>query len=622
MPNLITIDFETYYDKEYGLKKFTTEQYIRDEKFEVIGVAVKDKGVTKWFTGTHAETKAFLDSYNMHEHFVLGHNMRFDAAILSWIFDIHPLGLFDTMSMAQILHGLTESVSLANLSQLYQLGEKGTEVLDALGKRRLDFTHNDLAKYGSYCINDVELTYELFTELKDKFTAPEMKLIDLTIRMFTEPKLELNKGLLIKHLHEVKEAKEKLLATVCVEAIALPAGTDRTIVGKEVLMSNPKFAELLIQQGVNPPMKISATTGKPTYAFAKTDEEFKALLEHDNPYVQALAAARLGNKSTIEETRTENFIQIANRGKLPVPLKYSGAVVSHRWSGVDGINLQNLPRTSELRRAICAPKGYKLVASDLSNIELRLAYWFAGSTKKIQLIRDGVDLYKQSASEITGTPYNEVNKDLRYIFKVVNLSGIYGVGAQKMHSILKQGGVEKELYEVANIVKAYRMANAELVAAWNAAGVLLENIRAGKVFRIGNNGVITSVPHKGMMKPNGMMLGLPNLRKLRTERGESWAYDKLMGRTIIPEYIHPAKTFQRCIQSLARDIIAEHLIQVSKRYPVVMTVHDELVMLCKDEEVDECKAYVEKCMTTAPTWCSDLPLDCEVGVGDNYMDAK
>ncbi len=622
MPNLITLDFETYYDKEYGLKKFTTEEYIRNEKFEVIGVAVKDRGVTKWFTGTHEETKDFLNQYDFANSFALGHNMRFDAAILSWHFDIHPLGLFDTMSMAQILHGLTESVSLANLSQLYQLGEKGTEVLDALGKRRLDFTHNDLAKYGSYCINDVELTYELFTELKDKFTAPEMKLIDLTIRMYTEPKLELNKGLLIRHLHEVKEAKEKLLATVCVEAIALPAGTDRTIVGKEVLMSNPKFAELLIQQGVRPPMKISATTGRPTYAFAKTDEEFKALLEHDNPYVQALAAARLGNKSTIEETRTENFIQIANRGKLPVPLKYAGAVVSHRWSGVDGINLQNLPRTSELRRAICAPKGYKLVASDLSNIELRLAYWFAKSQRKMQLIKDGVDLYIQSASDITSVRYEEVSKDLRYIFKVVNLSGIYGVGADKMQSILKQGGVDKDIREVKLIVNAYRKANPELIKAWADAGEMLEAVRAGQVYSMGNGGIITSVPHEGMMKPNGMMLGLPNLRKLRTERGESWAYDKLMGRTIIPEYIHPAKTFQRCIQSLARDIIAEQLIQVAKRYPVVMTVHDELVMLCKDDEVDSCVDYVKHCMTTAPTWCNDLPLGCEVGVGDNYMDAK
>jgi len=608
MPNLITLDFETYYDKEYGLKKFTTEEYIRDEKFEVIGVAVKDKGITKWFTGTHAETKAFLDTYEMHKHFVLGHNMRFDAAILSWHFDIHPLGLFDTMSMAQILHGLTESVSLANLSKLYELGEKGTEVLDALGKRRLDFTHNDLAKYGSYCINDVELTYELFTELKDKFTAPEMKLIDLTIRMFTEPKLELNKGLLVRHLAEVRAKKEELLDSVAVD--------------KDTLMSNPKFAAILESMKVKVPMKTSPTTGLQTYALAKTDEGFKELLEHEDPYVQALAAARIGNKSTIEETRTENFINIANRGKLPVPLKYSGAVVSHRWSGVDGINLQNLPRTSELRRAICAPKGYKIVASDLSNIELRLAYWFAKSHGKIDQIKKGIDLYKQSAADITGTPYNEVNKDLRFIFKVVNLSGIYGVGANKMHSILKQGGVEKDINEVKNIVYAYRRANPELVEAWADAGTMLESVRAGQHYVMGNGGIITSVPKEGMMKPNGMMLGLPNLRKLKTETGESWAYDKLMGRTLVPEYIHPSKTFQRCIQSLARDIIAEQLIQVSKRYPVVMTVHDELVMLCKDEEVDECKAYVQQCMTTAPHWCSDLPLGCEVGVGDNYMDAK
>ncbi len=177
MPKLITLDFETYYDKEYGLKKLTTEEYIRDDRFETIGVAVKADGVTKWVSGTHEEIKAFLDTYEMHKHFVLGHNMRFDAAILSWHYNIHPLGLFDTMSMGQILHGLTESVSLANLSKFYELGEKGTEVLDALGKRRIDFTANEMCAYAKYCINDVELTYDLFCEMKDKFTAPEMKLL-------------------------------------------------------------------------------------------------------------------------------------------------------------------------------------------------------------------------------------------------------------------------------------------------------------------------------------------------------------------------------------------------------------------------------------------------------------
>ena len=608
MPKLITLDFETYYDKEYGLKKFTTEEYIRDPRFEVIGVAVKADNTMHWCTGTHDEIKTFLQGFDFEHNFALGHNMRFDAAILSWVFDIHPLGLFDTMGMAQIVHGLTESVSLANLSTLYGLGEKGTEVLNAIGKKRSDFTATEMAAYSRYCMNDVELTYKLFHALKNKSTAQELKLIDLTMRMYTEPKLELNKGLLVRHLAEVVDKKEKLLA--------------QANVAKEDLMSNPKFAELLRQHGVEPPMKTSPSTGEDTYAFAKTDEGFKELLEHENPTIQVLANARIGNKSTIEETRTENFINIANKGKLPVPLKYSGAVVSHRWSGVDGINLQNLPRTSELRRAICAPKGYKLVASDLSNIELRLAYWFAKSHSKIQQIKDGIDLYKQSASDITSTPYNEVNKDLRFIFKVVNLSGIYGVGANKMHSILKQGGVSKELNEVKNIIYAYRKANPELVQAWADAGTMLEAIRANQHYTMGNGGIIESYENEGMLKPNGMVLHLPNLRKLQTATGESWAYDKLMGRSIIPEYIHPAKVFQRCIQSLARDIIAEQLIQVSKKYPVVMTVHDELVMLCKESEVDECKAYVEKCMTTAPEWCSDLPLGCEVGVGDNYMDAK
>lgn len=607
---IITIDFETYYSKDYGLKKYTTEEYIRDDQFEVIGVAVKEaEQDTKWFTGTKEETKAFLHTYDWKSSLALGHNMRFDAAILSWVFDIHPMGLLDTMSMGQALHGLTQSVSLANLSDFYGIGQKGTEVLDALGKHRNDFHPNDLAQYGEYCKNDVELTYKLFKLMLPSIPKSELKLIDLTIRMFSEPKLELNKGLLLRHLHDVRSKKEALLASAGVE--------------KDDLMSNPKFAELLKAHGVEPPMKISHTTGKETYAFAKTDEEFKALLDSPIDSIQILAAARIGNKSTLEETRTEQFINIANRGLLPVPLKYCGATVSHRWSGVDGVNLQNLPRTSELRRAITAPAGYKLVAADLSNIELRLAYWFAKSHEKVEQIRNGVDLYKQSAAEITNIPYDEVDKDLRYIFKVVNLSGIYGVGAAKMHSILKQGGVEKDLNEVKRIVYAYRDANPELLRAWSDAGTMLEAVRDGKNYAMGNGGIIKSVPKEGMIKPNMMMLGLPNLRKLRTEDGkESWVYDKLMGRSLIPEYIHPSKTFQRCIQSLARDIIAEQLIAVASKYPVVMTVHDELVMLVKEDDVDESVKYIRHCMKTAPAWCADLPLDCEVGVGDNYGEAK
>lgn len=608
--DLVVIDFETYYDKAYSLSKISTEEYVRSDQFETIGVSVKENdGEAVWFSGTHEETAEFLSQFNLQDKFVVGHNMRFDAAILAWRYGIYPRGLGDTMGMGQILHGLTESTALKSLAQLYGIGEKGTEVENALGKHREDFTAEELAAYGGYCRNDVELTHKLFYKMLPKFNRQELKLIDLTIRMFTEPKLRLNKALLLSHLHNTRATIAKLVEEANVE--------------KTELMSNPKFAELLKLYGVEPPTKISATTGKETYAFAKTDEEFKALLEHEDPKVQALAAARIGSKSTIEESRTEQFIAIANRGLLPVPLKYAGAAVSHRWSGTDGVNLQNLPRSSILRRAICAPEGHKIIAADLSNIELRLAYWFAKSESKIDMIRNGVDLYRQTASEITGTPYDEVSTDLRFIFKVVNLSGIYGVGANKMHNILKQGGVKNTLDEVKAIVYQYRQTNPELVQAWANAGKMLESLHNNQIYSMGKNNVITGIPERGLVKPSGMALGLPNLRKLVTPDGrESWAYDKRLGRAVIPEYIHPAKVFQRCIQSLARDIIAEQLVNVSKKYNVSMQVHDELVLTCEESDVDACVAYVKQCMSTAPSWCEDLPLACEVGVGDNYMDAK
>ena len=103
-------------------------------------------------------------------------------------------------------------------------------------------------------------------------------------------------------------------------------------------------------------MKISPRTGKQTFAFSKTDEGFKKLQEHPDEKVQNLVAARLGTKSTLEETRTQRFIDIGNRGSLPVPLKYYAAHTG-RWGGSDNVNLQNIPRKSVLKQSIWAPKS-------------------------------------------------------------------------------------------------------------------------------------------------------------------------------------------------------------------------------------------------------------------------
>ena len=293
--DLITLDFETYYDKEYSLSKLTTEEYVRDPRFEVIGVGIKvNNEGTEWASGTHDELSRYLHSFDWAKSMVLAHNTMFDGAILSWVFDVHPRVYTDTLCIARALHGVEVGGSLRALSERYAIGAKGTEVLNALGKRRADFTDEELSLYGDYCINDVELTHKLFNIfLRKGFPKQELRIVDLTLRMFTEPCLELDIGLLEQHLEDTRERKDQLLenAGVC----------------KDDLMSNPKFAEVLQGLGVSPPMKTSLTTGKETFAFAKSDEAFKALADHEDDRVQSVVAARLGTKSTLEETRTQRF---------------------------------------------------------------------------------------------------------------------------------------------------------------------------------------------------------------------------------------------------------------------------------------------------------------------------
>ena len=298
--------------------------------------------------------------------------------------------------------------SLKALAERYELGVKGTEVIDAIGKRRRDFDEESLARYGEYCRNDVDLTYALFRKLAPKFDKTEIQLIDMTIRMHTKPQFMLDRNLLEAHLVDVREEKVRLLKE---------CGLD-----KENLMSNPKLAQVLTSFNVSPTMKIRARTGKESYAFAKGDEEFRALLEHEDTRVQAVIAARLGVKSTLEEKRTEKFIDIHEAGgALPVPLKYYGAITG-RWSAIDGINLQNLPRKSRLKKAIIPPIGYSIVGADLSNIELRVGLAFAGQMDKLKMLGDGMDLYKDFASKAFNVPYDEVDDDARFVGKTASLS--------------------------------------------------------------------------------------------------------------------------------------------------------------------------------------------------------
>jgi DNA polymerase III epsilon subunit-like protein len=603
---ILTVDFETFYSQSFSVTKMTTEEYVRDPQFEVIGVSVQvDDGEPVWFSGDAQEIYQFLRSYEWEKCLALAHNAPFDGAILTWRFGIKPKGWLDTLSMGRAIHSTEVGGSLKALTEYYGIGEKGDEVVHALGLRRQDFDSEQLARYGEYCKNDVALTYKLFQCMASDFPAEELRLIDLTVRMFSDPVLRLDEPILRIYLRDVKAKKAELLGKF----------------DRDTLMSNPQFADLLRSFGVSPPMKVSPATGKETYAFSKTDEAFKALLDHENPSVQAAVSARLGTKSTIEETRTERFIGIATRGALPVPLRYYAAHTG-RWGGDDKLNLQNLPRNSTLKNCIIPPTGYVFLDSDSSQIEARTLAWLAGQDDLVDAFENNQDVYKIMASAIYGKPIEQINKDERFVGKTTILGAGYGMGAQKFKAQLKNFGVEMELDEARRVIDTYRQTYPRIVKLWRDSHNILEAIMNDQATELGRDGLLKIEGQKGIKLPNGLYLKYPNLRISEVEQDGAvkteLVYDTKRGKQTVPNRIYGGKVVENVCQALARIVIGTQMLTVAKKYRVVMTVHDAIGCVVPEVEAETAKEYVELCMRLRPSWALELPLNCEAGYGSSY----
>jgi hypothetical protein len=607
---IITVDFETYYDKQFSLSKITTEEYIRDQRFEVIGLGVKvNDGETHWLSGPFEALKTYLHKhYDWENSAVLAHNTLFDGAILSWLFDIHPKLYLDTLCMARALHGVEVSGSLKKLAEMYGIGEKGTEILNAIGKKREDFTEEELSRYGDYCVNDVELTYELFSIFMRVFPKQEMKVIDLTLRMFIDPVLELHVDKLENHLLNLQDQKEKLL--------------DECGLDKDHLMSNPKFAAALESLGATPPTKISPRTGKETFAFAKSDEGFKALQEHEDPRVQGLVAARIGLKSTLEETRTERFIGIGYRGKLAVPIKYYAAHTG-RWGGMDKINLQNLPSRGEnakvLKSCIIAPKGYTIIEADSAQIEARVLAWLAEQNDLVTAFERGEDVYKKMAAVIYKKKEGDVSSRERFIGKSTILGAGYGMGAAKFQAQLKTFGVDVSDEEGKRIIRMYRETYGSITDLWRTAQNALVGMVQGDSYELGKRGVLrVNDKINAIRLPSGLFMRYEGLKDEEGEQGLEFTYKTRMGRN----KIYGGKVIENVCQGIARCVMAEQMLQISKKYRVLLTVHDSVVCCVRNDEVEEAATYVDSCMRLVPDWAEGLPVRGDVETGNSYGECK
>ena len=618
---LVTLDFETYYDVGFSLSGLTTEEYIKDPRFQVIGVGVKiDDGESRWITGTHNAIKQELDQINWKESVLLCHNTQFDGGILSFIFNIIPAIYLDTLSMARAVHGVDVGGSLAFLVEKYNLGRKGTEVIDAKGKRLEDFNTVDLAQYGSYCKNDVELTYKLFQVLAPEFPENEIKLIDLTLRMYTDPVLEVDDALLQARLEEVQAEKSELLKGLMTR---LECDTEECVRGK--LASNKQFAEILQELGIIVPLKISPATGKDTYALAKGDQGFLDLCEHEDPYIQELCRVRLGTKSTIEESRIERFISIGarNKGKLPIPLKYYGAHTG-RWAGSDKVNFQNLPardkKKKALKNAIIAPEGHQVINSDSSQIEARVLVWLAGQNDVVKWYEEGRDVYSEFATKVYNKPITKADKTERAVGKTCILGLGYGTGWSKLKQTLKlSAGADLDDQECQRLVKVYRDVNNKVIDLWRTCDEALQDMASWpknkQPYYLDMRNALLVTP-KGIRLPNGLYIQYPGLTWDVSEAKSKFVYKSRRGMISI----WGGSVVENVVQALARIIIGEQMIEINKKYRPALTVHDAVVCVVPETEVDEALSFIITTMSTPPSWATGLPVACEAHHGASYGD--
>lgn len=600
--NIITLDFETFFDDEYSLKKMTTEAYVRDKRFEVHGCGVRySDGTQKWIDG-HDFPARLPD---LSDYILLAHHAHFDGLILSHHFGIRPAAWLDTLSMARMLLGNHLPASLEALAKHFNLAPKNVPYNLFKGKHWHELSAETQALVADGCLHDVNLTWTIFNRLAAAFPAEEYRIVDMTVRMFTEPVLQGDVELLARVWMDEERRKEGLLARLGVD--------------EDALQSSDRFADLLRGEGIEPERK----PGKngPIYAFAKTDDFMKELAEDDG-IPGDLARARLGVRSTIDQTRAERLGWMARRGALPVYLRFCGAHTL-RWSGGDSVNWHNLRRGSDLRTAVGAPEGYLLIVYDLKSIEFILLNTLAGQWDIVEKFKAGVDIYVENASAFYGEPVSPEDKPRRGLGKQIELSCGYGAGADSIKATAKKGQYGPPLLltdeESLRARDVYRNSHPAVDRYWRSGGRIISRIASDFAEPLAW-GPLT-IRNKRVFLPNGAPIIYDTL-EYHTPEGEDdpwpegWRYKTRQGW----KKIYGAALVAETTQALARVLLSQALLRIQDRAglrPAWLT-HDDAVFVVPVDKSDELAEIVREELERPPVWLPALPVKVEGGVSERY----
>jgi len=599
--DVITLDFETYYDTSISLTKLTTMDYVDHEMFKVWGVGIKvNDEKTQWFG--EDETADALNEIDWDKAKLVCHNTPFDGYILTQHYKLIPKYYIDTAAMCRGMFP-GQSARLKDCAiRLFPNDatmRKGDELVNAKGI--YDLPPDIEKQIAGYCIQDVDLTYAIFQKLTETFPNDEMDIIDLTTRMFCEPKLKIDRERLIKyHEQEFNNSEKKIK----------DSGVEKTI-----LSSNKQFAQYIEEElDIVVPTKKSPTTGNPIPALGKNDAAFKQMCDR-YPEYQHIWTGRTAVKSRLTETRSKRFLDAARADDtIPVPLRYYAAHTG-RFGGTEKLNMQNLPRGGEIRQCLIAPDNHYLYVADLSNIEARMLAWLAGESALVEQFRKGDDIYSNFASKIYDRPINKKDNPIeRFVGKTAILGLGYGMGHKKFRDTLKAGAMGPSIdfseTEAKEVVNTYRATYPKIKLLWTKLeDLLLQGLHRDNY---GNKyGPLEVIPH-GLKLPNGMALKYQNLDS--TPQGLMY---ESRGRK---EFTYGGRITENVIQALSRIVITDSVLRLSKRkeLDVVLQVHDEIIIIANNMQPHVTMSYIIDDMCLAPKWCQDIPLDAEGGFATNY----
>ena len=646
----VVIDFESYYDKEWSLSKITTEKYVRGDQWECIGVSIKvgDKPAEFYRNETGLPIIAELVKQLPTSPFV-SHNNSFDFPILAWRYGIHPNFMVDTAIMAKLcgLDRVAGGTSLAKLSdQLEKMGlvnkVKGTTVHNMIGVHAADMSEQQWQEYGDYCVLDSELCYALYMYMIDKVPTSELIMADITTKMYTKPMFDIDVPLLKDYAVRLETERDEMLGRI---AGQLGFKDNKTLLAH--LRSSKKFVALLERLGVTVPMKWSEKKQEMIPAVSKTDTEFLDLLEHDDELVRTLVETKLGTMSSMEQTRTATFLDIASRGLAPVYLRYASAHTG-RYGGGQMTNYQNMSKRTKdpvLRRSLRAIDGHIVMASDSGQIECRVNSLMSNQQDLTQLFLDGRDPYVDMATAIFNRPYDEIlheakvvgskeGKKMRNLGKEAVLACGYGMSANTFRYRMELTGNTDAAEMADDIVNAYRTKNNRIVAFWRECDRVLDVLFAGGSMWFGgpNNNLFyadgSSEFHgkkiPSIRLPNGTYIWYQNLRKETSENGKvNYVYDQFKGRSWLPKRIWGSALVENLCQSLSFAVLKYQAIEIAKTgCPINLNVHDEWVSVVPREQAGLCAAIHYQAMKSVPDYMPAGLLDCEVDVGINYADLK